>query len=53
VPGGREVFFHRSDLQGRSILADFRVGDLVTFELCEDPVSGPRATSVLKATAGR
>ena len=46
LAGGREVFFHRSDvLEGTSFNA-LAVGDRVIFELLEDHVSGPRALCV-------
>jgi cold shock CspA family protein len=41
----REIYFHRSDMQGGSI-NDFGVGDAVVFELLDDPVSGARALCV-------
>ena len=41
--GGREVYFHRADLQEGVSFNDFRVGDDVAFELFEDAISGPRA----------
>lgn len=42
----REVFFHRSDLGDGTSFGELVVGDLVTFELVDDPISGPRALSV-------
>lgn len=42
----QEVFFHRSDLRDGMAFNDLRVGDIVTFELFEDPVSGARALRV-------
>jgi cold shock CspA family protein len=42
----REVFFHRSDVRDGTSFNDFVVGDAVTFELLEDPVSGARALRV-------
>jgi cold shock CspA family protein len=47
VAGGREVFFHRSDVTEGTFNA-LAVGDVVAFELIEDRVSGPRATRVRK-----
>ena len=41
----REVFFHRSDTTFGTF-NKLSVGDKVAFELIEDRVSGPRATSV-------
>jgi len=41
----REVFFHRSDTTFGTF-NKLTVGDKVAFELIEDRVSGPRATSV-------
>jgi cold shock CspA family protein len=43
---GRKVFFHRSDLPEGASFSEFAVGDSVTFELLEDPISGPRARQV-------
>jgi len=42
----REVFFHRSDVCEGASFNEFAVDDTVTFELLEDPVSGPRALRV-------
>jgi cold shock CspA family protein len=44
--GGREIYFHRSDLEDGTSFNDFAVGQAVTFELLEDRVSGPRALRV-------
>src|SRR5262245_44163754 len=46
IAGGREVFFHRSDLEDGISFNDFAVGDPVTFELLDDAVSGARALKV-------
>ena len=43
---GREIFFHRSDVRDGTSFNDFAVGDVVTFELLEDDVSGARALRV-------
>src|SRR5262249_53399550 len=43
---GREIFFHRSDVQEDTSFNDLAVGDAVTFELLDDAVSGPRALHV-------
>jgi 'Cold-shock' DNA-binding domain len=43
---GREIFFHRSDLEDGIAFNDFAVGDPVSFELLEDAVSGARALKV-------
>jgi len=42
----RQVFFHRSDVRDGTVFSDLTVGDVVHFELFEDPVSGPRALQV-------
>jgi cold shock CspA family protein len=42
----REIFFHRADLQEGTSINDLDVGDAVTFERLDDPVSGARALSV-------
>jgi cold shock CspA family protein len=46
IASGREIFFHRSDLEDRIAFNDFAVGDPVSFELLEDAVSGARALKV-------
>jgi cold shock CspA family protein len=43
---GREIFFHRGDVQEGTSFNDFEVGDDVVFELLEDAVSGARALKV-------
>ena len=45
---GREVFFHRADLRDDTTFNALQVGDPVTFELIDDPVSGARATRVAR-----
>ena len=42
----RDIFFHRADLQEGTVFNDLRTGDMVTFELFEDSVSGARALYV-------
>jgi hypothetical protein len=42
----REIYFHRSDLDEGTSFNDFAIGDVVTFELLEDTVSGARALRV-------
>jgi cold shock CspA family protein len=46
LASGREVFFHRSDLQEGTSFNALAVGERVSFELLEDDVSGPRALCV-------
>jgi len=46
LAGGREIYFHRSDLEEGASFNDFAVGQTVTFELLEDRVSGARALRV-------
>jgi cold shock CspA family protein len=46
LAGGREIYFHRSDLEEATSFNDFAVGQTVTFELLEDRVSGARALRV-------
>jgi cold shock CspA family protein len=43
---GREVFFHRGDVQDGTSFNAFEIGDVVVFELLEDTVSGARALKV-------
>jgi cold shock CspA family protein len=49
----RDVFFHRSDVREGTSINDFTVGDCVTFELLEDPVSGARALQVRRCRPHR
>lgn len=42
----REAFFHRRDVLDGTSFNELAVGDVVTFELIEDPVSGARALRV-------
>ena len=44
----REVFFHRADLDDDTSFNSLRHGDLVTFELIVDVISGPRAVCVTR-----
>jgi cold shock CspA family protein len=44
----RDVFFHRGDVQEGTAFNDLKVGDVVTFELVEDAVSGARAIDVAR-----
>lgn len=42
----RKVFFHRSDLREGTPFGGLAVGEVVTFDLFDDPISGPRALRV-------
>jgi len=44
--GGREVWFHRSDMSERAAFNNFVVGDSVIFDLLEVRISGARALRV-------
>ena len=46
VASGREIYFHRSDLDKGTSFNDLAVGQTVVFELLEDRVSGARALRV-------
>jgi cold shock CspA family protein len=46
IAGGREIYFHRSDLDKGTSFNDFAIGQTVTFELLEDRLSGARALRV-------
>jgi cold shock CspA family protein len=46
LTNGREIFFHRADVQEGVSFNDLSMGDRVTFELFEDAVSGDRAVRV-------
>lgn len=49
----RNVFFHRSDLREGTRFGDLAIGEHLTFELLEDPISGPRALRVARRRARR
>ena len=49
----REVYFHRADLHDGTSISDFGVGDAVTFERLDDPVSGARALGVRRQQSTR
>jgi cold shock CspA family protein len=53
IAGGREIYFHRSDLEEGTSFNDFAVGQAVTFELLEDRVSGARALRVKRRRRAR
>ena len=46
-----KVFFHRADLQPGTSINDFEPGDVVDFDLVQDPVSGARAVRVRSRVA--
>lgn len=48
VANGREIFFHRADIQEGTSINDFGLGDLVAFERLDDRISGARALRVVK-----
>ena len=50
---GRDVFFHRADVQEGTSFNDLQVGDTVRFELFEDAVSGARALRVIRNRGSR
>jgi hypothetical protein len=45
---GREIFFHRADIQEGMSINDFGLGDAVIFERLDDRISGARALGVVK-----
>jgi len=53
LSNGRDVFFHRADVQEGTAFNDLEVGDSVRFELFEDAVSGARALRVVRHTRSR
>jgi hypothetical protein len=53
LPNARDVYFHRADLQAGTAFNDMRVGDVVGFELLEDPVSGARALRIERQKSTR
>ncbi len=46
---GRDIWFHRSDMAEHAGFNELGVGDAVTFDLLEDPISGPRALRVRRS----
>ncbi len=42
----REVYFHRSDLADGTRFNDLAIGDVVTGQLVEDPISGARGVNL-------
>jgi len=44
----REVFFHRADVAEGTVFNDLQIGDVVTFELFDDAVSGARGLRVAR-----
>jgi len=48
MANGREIFFHRSDLEAGTSFNALTIGDAVRFELLEDAVSGARAMRVTR-----
>jgi cold shock CspA family protein len=50
LANNREIYFHRADVQEGTSINELGVGDTVTFERLDDPVSGDRALCV-KRTA--
>ncbi len=44
----RDVFFHRKDAKA-GLFNNLAIGDNLTFELIEDPLTGPRAVRVTRA----
>jgi cold shock CspA family protein len=53
LPDGRDIFFHRADVQEGTSINDLVVGELVKFDLLDDPVSGARALRVRRGTPRR
>jgi cold shock CspA family protein len=49
----REVFFHRADLEEDTSFNSLQRGELVTFELIVDVISGPRAVCVTRRRGRR
>jgi cold shock CspA family protein len=45
---GREIYFHRADMQEGTSINDVAVGDVVSFERLDDRISGARALGVVK-----
>jgi hypothetical protein len=43
---GRDIWFHRGDMDERAAFNRFVVGDSVMFDLLEDRISGARALRV-------
>jgi cold shock CspA family protein len=45
----RQVYFHRADVLDDTRFSDLEIGETVSFELLEDPISGARALRVTRA----
>jgi hypothetical protein len=45
---GRDIYFHRADMEEGTSINDFSVGDVVAFERLDDRISGARALAVVK-----
>ena len=48
LANGREIFFHRADIEEGTSINDLNLGDQVAFERLDDVVSGARALHVAK-----
>jgi hypothetical protein len=48
LANGREIYFHRADIQEGTSINDFSVGDVVAFARLDDRISGARALGVVK-----
>lgn len=44
----RNIFFHKTDVCEGTRFGDLAIGDILTFELFDDPISGPRALRVAR-----
>jgi cold shock CspA family protein len=53
LPDGRDIFFHRADVQEGTSINDLNVGDFLKFDLLDDPVSGGRALHVRRPRLNR
>jgi cold shock CspA family protein len=53
VANRRDVFFHRADVAEDTAFNELHIGDAVTFELFEDPISGARALHVARRVRSR
>lgn len=48
VADRRIVFFHKTDVCDGTRFGDLAIGDILTFELFDDLISGPRALRVAR-----
>ena len=53
LANGREIYFHRADIEEGTSINDLSLNDAVTFERLDDVVSGARALRVARRSGRR